>query len=108
IAFAGSITEAVRLVKEKLGHMVKLEVETETEEQVQEAIDAGADIIMFDNRSPEEVTLFQRLVPEHITTEASGNISLDTLHSYRHTGVDYISLGFLTHSVKSLDISLTI
>lgn len=108
IAFAGSITNAVKIAKEKLGHMAKIEVETESEEQVLEAIEAGADIIMFDNRTPEEVKHFQKLVPQHITTEASGNITLQTLADYRHTGVDYISLGFLTHSVKALDISLTI
>lgn len=108
IAYAGSLTKAITTVKEKLGHMTKIEVETETEEQVREAIDAGADIIMFDNRTPQEVSHFQSLVPKHITTEASGNITIQSLASYRHTGVDYISLGFLTHSVKSLDISLTI
>lgn len=108
IAFTGSITKAVASVREKLGHMIKIEVETETEQQVLEAIDAGADIIMFDNRTPEEVKQFQALIPNHITTEASGNITLQTLASYRSTNVDYISLGFLTHSVKSLDISLTI
>lgn len=108
IAFAGSITNAVKIVQEKLGHMVKVEVETETEEQVLEAIEAGAHIIMFDNRSPDEVKQLQTLVPSHITTEASGNITLETLSDYRNTGVDYISLGSLTHSVKSLDISLTI
>lgn len=108
IAFAGSITNAVKIAKEKLGHMAKIEVETESEEQVLEAIEAGADIIMFDNRTPEEVKYFQTLIPYYITTEASGNITLQTLADYRHTGIDYISLGFLTHSVKALDISLTI
>lgn len=108
IAFAGSITNAINLVQAKLGHMVKIEVETETEEQVIEAVEAGAHIIMFDNCSPEEVKQFQTLVPSHITTEASGNITLNSLATYRQTGVDYISLGALTHSVKSLDISLTI
>lgn len=107
IAFAGSITKAVDLVKQKLGHMVKIEVETETKEQVIEAIEAGADIIMFDNRTAEEVTELQTVVPNYITTEASGNITLQNLASYQNTGVDYISLGFITHSVKSLDISLT-
>ena len=61
IAFAGSITKAVTSVKEKLGHMVKVEVETETEEQVREAVAAGADIIMFDNRTPDEIRSFQKL-----------------------------------------------
>jgi nicotinate-nucleotide pyrophosphorylase (carboxylating) len=108
IAFAGSITNAVAAVKEKIGHMVKIEVETETKEQVIEAVQAGADVIMFDNRHPDEIKEWITLVPEHIITEASGGITLDNLTSYRDTGVDYISLGFLTHSVKSLDISVKV
>ncbi|MCX2826763.1 nicotinate-nucleotide diphosphorylase (carboxylating) [Bacillus pseudomycoides] len=108
IAFAGSITKAVTSVKEKLGHMVKVEVETETEEQVREAIAAGADIIMFDNRTPEEVREFSKIVPSTIVTEASGGITIENLSNYGGTGVDYISLGLLTHSVKVLDISFNI
>lgn len=108
ISYAGSITNAVNAVREKLGHMVKIEVETETREEVLEAVQAGADVIMFDNRKPEEVKEFAQLVPEHIVTEASGGITLDNIASYRHTGVQYISLGFLTHSVKALDISLQV
>src|SRR5699024_6090050 len=108
IAFAGSIEKAVIAVRKQLGHMVKIEVETETREQTLEEIDAGEDVIMFDNRSPEEVSLFTQLIPSHITTEASGGITLGSLPSYKHTGVDYISLGFLTHSVKALDMSLIV
>ncbi|WP_144568776.1 carboxylating nicotinate-nucleotide diphosphorylase [Bacillus pseudomycoides] len=108
IAFVGSITKAVTSVKEKLGHMVKVEVETETEEQVREAIAAGADIIMFDNRTPEEVREFSKIVPSTIVTEASGGITIENLSNYGGTGVDYISLGLLTHSVKALDISFNI
>ncbi|MFP3124816.1 carboxylating nicotinate-nucleotide diphosphorylase [Ectobacillus funiculus] len=108
IAFAGSITKAVAAVKQQLGHMVKIEVETETKEQVLEAIEAGADIIMFDNRTPEEVKEFAALVPSSITTEASGGLTLANLHEYGKTGVDYISLGMLTHSAKALDISFNI
>lgn len=105
IAFAGSIKEAVRLMKDKVGHMVKIEVETESREQVEEAIVAGADVIMFDNRTPEEAVLFRELVPKNIITEISGGINLDNIASYRDCGVDYISLGSLTHSVTALDIS---
>lgn len=108
IAYCGSITKAVQAVREKVGHMVKIEVETETQEEVLEAVEVGADIIMFDNRSPEEVKQFVTLVPDHITTEASGSINLENIASYRGTGVQYISLGFLTHSVKALDISLQV
>ncbi|GAA0447927.1 carboxylating nicotinate-nucleotide diphosphorylase [Lentibacillus halophilus] len=106
ISFAGSIQKAIEQAREKVGHMVKIEVETETKEEVLAAVEAGADIIMFDNRSPEEVEEFGRHVPESIITEASGGITLDNLATYRDSGVDYISLGFLTHSVKVLDIVL--
>ena len=108
IAFAGSITKAVHSAKEKSGHMVKIEVETETLAQVEEAALAGADVIMFDNRTPSEIQQWIHLVPEHIITEASGGITLDNLASYKDAGVDYISLGFLTHSAKSLDISVKV
>jgi nicotinate-nucleotide pyrophosphorylase (carboxylating) len=108
IAFAGSIINAVKEVRAKIGHMVKIEVEIETEEQLLEAIEAGADVIMFDNRSPEEVAKFAELTPKHIITEASGGIGLHNLADYRNTQVDYISLGMLTHSYQSLDISLNV
>lgn len=108
IAFAGSITQAVALVRKQLGPMVKIEVETETIEEVKEAVANNVDIIMFDNRTPEEIKQWMPLVPKHIVTEASGGITLEQLPLYRDTKVDFISLGFLTHSVKALDISLTI
>jgi nicotinate-nucleotide pyrophosphorylase (carboxylating) len=108
ISFAGSIKRAVELAREKVGHMVKIEVETESAEQVTEAVEAGADVIMFDNRTPVEIKEFIKLVPDHIVTEASGGINLTTLASYRDTGVHYISLGFLTHSYKALDISVKV
>lgn len=105
IAFAGSIMEAVRLVKSKTGHMVKTEVEAESKEQVLEAVSAGADVIMFDNRTPEEIRELSRLVPKHIITEASGGISFHNIADFKGCGVNYISMGALTHSVKPLDIS---
>lgn len=108
ISFAGSIKRAVELVRENAGHMIKIEVETETKEQVLEAVEAGADIIMFDNRSPEEIKELIQFVPSPIVTEASGGIQLDNLASYRNTGVHYISLGFLTHSYQALDISVNV
>ncbi|WP_121642996.1 carboxylating nicotinate-nucleotide diphosphorylase [Bacillus vallismortis] len=108
IAACGSITEACQKARRAAGHMVKIEVEIETEEQLREAIDAGADVIMFDNCPPETVRHFATLTPDHIKTEASGGITLETLAAFKGTGVDYISLGFLTHSVKSLDISMDV
>ncbi|MCM3441986.1 carboxylating nicotinate-nucleotide diphosphorylase [Metabacillus halosaccharovorans] len=108
IAFAGSISNAVKKVRKQTGHMVKIEVEIETEEQLHEAIDARADVIMFDNRSPEEVARFVEITPKSIITEASGGIGFHNLADYRNTNVDYISLGMLTHSYQSLDISLNV
>ncbi|MEH7112069.1 carboxylating nicotinate-nucleotide diphosphorylase [Neobacillus niacini] len=108
ISFAGSISHAVESVRKKAGHMVKVEVEVETEEQVKEAVSAGADVIMFDNRTPEEIKELIKLVPSGFITEASGGIQLSNIASYRDTGVDYISLGFLTHSYKALDISVKV
>lgn len=108
IAHHGSIINAVKIAREKIGLMIKIEVETETEEEVLEAVKSGCDIIMFDNHTPEAIIAHQKHVPDTIITEASGGITLETLPTYQDTGVDYISLGFLTHSSKSLDISLLI
>ncbi|WLR56205.1 carboxylating nicotinate-nucleotide diphosphorylase [Mesobacillus subterraneus] len=105
ISFAGSISNAVEAVRSNLDHMVKVEVEIETKDQLHEAIASRVDCIMFDNRTPEQIAEWIGNVPAGILTEASGGITLDNLHSYRDCGVDYISLGFLTHSVKSMDIS---
>ncbi|KOS62089.1 carboxylating nicotinate-nucleotide diphosphorylase [Lysinibacillus sp. FJAT-14222] len=105
IAFAGSITKAVQAAREKIGHTIKIEVEIETKAQLVEAITAGADIIMFDNRSPEEIREWLPAVPPHIATEASGGITLQNLNTYAKTGIQWISLGALTHSVKAFDIS---
>ncbi|WML25454.1 carboxylating nicotinate-nucleotide diphosphorylase [Neobacillus sp. OS1-33] len=108
ISFAGSITKAVDAIRKNAGHMVKVEVEAETEAQVIEAVDAGVDIIMFDNRTPDEIKELIQLVPAHIITEASGGIQLANIGDFRDTGVDYISLGYLTHSYKALDISVKV
>ncbi len=96
------------MVRKKVGPTVKIEVETETISEVKEAVAQQVDIIMFDNRTPDEIIEMQKYVPDHILTEASGGITLENLHLYRHTNVDFISLGFLTHSVQALDMSLTI
>lgn len=106
IAFAGSIEAAVKLVRDKLGPMVKIEVETESSRDVKAAVEAGADIIMFDNQAPETVTEWNAIVPRAILTEASGNITLNNVAMYGDTGIDFMSLGCLTHSAVALDISL--
>jgi len=108
IAHAGSITHALHLVKSQLGHMVKTEVEVESLSEVLEAVQAKADVILLDNCSPERVKEYLEHIPKSIITEASGGINLDNIAEYRNTGVDYISLGALTHSVKALDISFNL
>ncbi|WP_216829418.1 carboxylating nicotinate-nucleotide diphosphorylase [Alkalihalobacterium elongatum] len=108
IAAAGSITKAVNQAKSTLGHMVNIEVEVETEDEVKEAVEAGAHIIMFDNCPPDVMKEWVNLVPKHIVTEASGGIQVSNLANYRNIGVDYISLGALTHSVTALDISFNL
>ncbi|MFC0561822.1 carboxylating nicotinate-nucleotide diphosphorylase [Halalkalibacter alkalisediminis] len=102
---AGGIQKAVNAVREKIGHMVKVEVETTNEREVLEAIEAKVDVIMFDNATPEKIKEYVKLVPSGITTEASGGINLESLPSFNGCGVHYISLGCLTHSVKSIDLS---
>ncbi|MDN5386510.1 MULTISPECIES: carboxylating nicotinate-nucleotide diphosphorylase [Bacillus] len=108
IAACGSILKAVEKARAACGHMVKIEVEIESEQELHEAIAAGADIIMFDNCPPDKVKAFAEMTPAGIITEASGGISFENLPAYRGTGVHCISLGYLTHSAKSLDISMNV
>ena len=105
IAAIGSITQAVKAVRSTVGLMVKVEVECETEEQVKEAVEAGADIIMLDNKTPEQASELIKLIPDSIIVELSGGITVETAGNYKNCGADYISLGSLTHSVTALDIS---
>ena len=106
IKASGGITAAVKRAKERVPHTVKIEVETETMEQVKEALAAGADIIMLDNMKPEEMKEAVAYINGRALTEASGNITADNLAIVAKTGVDLISSGSLTHSVKAADISL--
>lgn len=108
IAAAGSITEAIKKIRAAHGHMMTVEVEVETEQQLMEAISALPDVIMFDNQTPETMARWAGLVPESIRTEASGGIDLAKLADYSNTGVDVISIGALTHSVSNLDMSLNL
>ena len=102
----GGITNAVTILRSKLGHMVKIEVETRNFDEVKEAVEAGADIIMLDNMNNEQMTECVKFIDGRAKTEASGNITLDNIASVAKTGVDIISLGALTHSVKAFDISM--
>lgn len=106
IGYAGGIKEAIELAKKNSSFVRKIEVETETREQVLEALEAGADIIMLDNMSPDLAGNMVELINGRALTECSGNITLETVLDYGKTGVDYISSGELTHSVKAFDISL--
>lgn len=108
IAAAGSIAEAVKKVRAAHGHMMMVEVEVETEQQLMEAISARPDAIMFDNQTPDTMKRWVALVPSSIRTEASGGIDLERLADYRDTGVDVISIGALTHSVSNLDMSMNL
>lgn len=106
IESVGSITEAVKLARAKIPHTMKIEVETETMEQVQEAVAVGADIIMLDNMSLETMAEAVKYIDGRATTEASGNVTLERVKEIAQTGVDVISSGAITHSVIALDISL--
>ena len=106
IVAAGGITEAVRRARKNAPHTLKIEVEIETFEQLEEALAAGADIIMLDNMSCEDMARAVKIVDGRAKTEASGNMGDRDLREVAETGVDIISIGALTHSVRSLDISL--
>lgn len=103
---AGGITPAVQSLRDHLGHMVKLEVETRNLDEVKEAVEAGADIIMLDNMSCEDMKAAVALVNGRALLEASGGITAQTLRAVAETGVDVISIGALTHSVTAMDISM--
>jgi nicotinate-nucleotide pyrophosphorylase (carboxylating) len=111
IALAGGITEAITSAKKKVGHLHKIEVEISNWAQLREAIESGADIILLDNQTPEEaeklVEMARQLNP-NVLLEASGGMDLDRVRSFAEAGVDLISVGRLTHSVKAVDISFKI
>lgn len=108
IRIAGGIPQAVAAVRKGLPLSVKLEVETTCLEEVRQAVEAGADIIMFDNMDNETMAEAVRIVAGRARTEASGNMSIPRLKEVAATGVDFISVGALTHSVTALDISMNI
>ncbi|WP_321306960.1 carboxylating nicotinate-nucleotide diphosphorylase [Marinifilum fragile] len=108
IKVAGGIAPAVEQIRKSIPNHIKVEVETTNIEEVQEALSAGADIIMLDNMSNEAMTEAVQLVNGKAKTEASGNMNLKRLKGVAETGVDFISIGALTHSVKALDISQNI
>lgn len=106
IRAAGGITKAVERLLESLPPTLKIEVETTNLDEVQEALDAGADLIMLDNMSVSEMALAVRTVRGRALLEASGNVRLETLREIAETGVDFISTGYIIHSARWVDLSL--
>lgn len=104
----GGITKTVKTLRNKIGHTVKIEVETRTLDEVREAVAAGADIIMLDNMSLEAMQEAVKIIDGKALTEASGNVTLENIKTVAEAGVDIISMGAITHSVKAFDISMRI
>lgn len=102
----GGILPAVRALRAKAGHMVKIEVEVRDFRELEEALEAGAEVIMLDNMSCEDMAQAVKITAGRALLEASGNVTLDTIRDVAETGVDIISLGALTHSVQCFDISM--
>ena len=106
IAYAGGIKAAVEMARKNNSFVRKIEVETENLDMVKEALEAKADIIMLDNMSKEDMIKAVKLIDGRALTECSGNVTLETIKDCAETGVDYISVGALTHSYKCLDLSM--
>jgi nicotinate-nucleotide pyrophosphorylase (carboxylating) len=106
IAAAGGISTAISRAREYIPHTVKIEIETENLDQVKEALDSGADIIMLDNMDNETMKKAVDLIAGKALVEASGGVNLDTIRGIAETGVDLISVGALTHSARAMDISM--
>jgi len=106
IAAAGGVGVAVRRARERVPHTLKIEIETQTLDDVAEALDAGAEIILLDNMTLEQLIEAVQLVAGRALTEASGGVNLETVRAIAETGVDLISVGALTHSSRAVDISM--
>ncbi|MGN0604571.1 MAG: carboxylating nicotinate-nucleotide diphosphorylase [Oscillospiraceae bacterium] len=104
----GSITKAVEALRSKMGHMIKIEVEVRNEDELREALACNADVIMLDNMTCEQMKKCVAIADGKAVLEASGNVTLDNMAEVAATGVDIVSVGALTHSVKAFDISLKI
>jgi len=108
VALAGGIAEAVRRVRESVGHLVKVEVEVDTLEQLDDALAAGVEVVLLDNMDPATLREAVRRAKGRAITEASGGIRPETIRAVAETGVDVVSLGWLTHSAPSLDVALDV
>jgi nicotinate-nucleotide pyrophosphorylase (carboxylating) len=108
IAACGGITAAVQKIKANVSHLVKIEVETADLDQVREALTCGADVIMLDNMTGEQIQAAVDLIQNRALVEVSGNVTLDKLKALAVSGVDLISIGALTHAARSVDLSMRI
>jgi nicotinate-nucleotide pyrophosphorylase (carboxylating) len=106
VAIAGSVTEALKRAKSSVGHLVKIELEVDTLDQLREALDQGVDAVLLDNMKPDVLAEAVAMVAGRAVTEASGRITPATAPQIAAAGVDLISIGWLTHSVSVLDIGL--
>ena len=104
----GGITQAVTALRKKIGHMIKIEVEVRNLDELREALDVGCEVIMLDNMNCDEMKKAVEINDGEALLEASGNVTPENIRSIAETGVDIISLGALTHSVKCFDISMRI
>lgn len=107
-AVIGGLDKAIQKIKGKVGHMVKIEVECETLDQVENALESGVDVIMLDNMSLEDMRLAVKLIDKKAIIEASGGITEETIREIAETGVDILSIGKLTHSVTAVDFSMVV
>lgn len=108
LALAGSIREAVDAVRKRVGHMVKIEVEVDTLEQLREALETPIDAVLLDNMSPDRLARAVALVDGRVLTEASGTITAERIAAIAASGVDLISSGWITHSAPALDLGLDV
>lgn len=106
VAAAGGITAAVSRAQARVPHTQKIEVEVRNQDEVAEALEAGADILLLDNMSLDELSAAVGLVGDRAITEASGGVNLDSVRAIAETGVHLISVGALTHSYRAVDISM--
>ncbi len=108
ISAAGGVREAIRRVYKKYGDSIAVEVEAASLRETREALGGGADIIMLDNMNPDKIEKALKLINGRAVTEVSGGVSLDNIRAYAATGVDFISIGALTHSAPAVDISMKV
>jgi nicotinate-nucleotide pyrophosphorylase (carboxylating) len=108
LAFHASVEKAVQAARAHLGHLVKIEVEVRNLDELNTAINSGADVILLDNFTAETTSQAVKLVAGRVPLESSGGIELETVRSFAEAGVDYISIGALTHSVAAVDIHLRV